>query len=345
MSKLRYIIFTIFVSLILCFTSSNVFALDNEYGIYCGYGDYYFIYSGSHKDNVFNLETNFDELGVLIESNRPGNSLSDTSERQWLTDNGILNQYGSFVCPIDPFGTDLGFSIDFECGSLGCNIYNIETNATMYSCDYQNSKNKKTLKIDFILNSQYNRGKWDVTYPDGSKKTYVGSEVNGESFQLMTEDCQDIYFIPSTNDIFMATTTNESVSNNNTLASLCDKYDDNQIEHYCANGTCTYQEMVCTAYSESCDGIIGQEMLDFINKIFTWIRIIAPIIVIVLGAVEFAGAAIQDDKDALKKAFNKFVKRLIIAVALFFIPLVIEVILNIFNEVTGASSSTCGIGR
>ena len=97
--------------------------------------------------------------------------------------------------------------------------------------------------------------------------------------------------------------------------------------------------------NKNCEGILGDELLEFINKIFGWIQIAAPIIVIVLGGVEFAGAILQDDKDALKKASNKFIKRLIIAVALFFIPMILELLLKVFNEVSGSFSSTCGIGE
>lgn len=95
----------------------------------------------------------------------------------------------------------------------------------------------------------------------------------------------------------------------------------------------------------SCDGIIGEELLDFINKIFRWIRILAPIVVILLSSVEFAGALLQDDRDALKKASSKFIKRLIIAVALFLVPLVLEFILNAFNEITKANTDICNIGK
>lgn len=93
-----------------------------------------------------------------------------------------------------------------------------------------------------------------------------------------------------------------------------------------------------------CDGIFGDELLDFIGDIFKWIRILAPIAVILLSSVEFAGALLQDDRDALKKASNRFVKRLIIAVALFFVPLILEFILNIFNEISKANTDIC-IGK
>lgn len=97
--------------------------------------------------------------------------------------------------------------------------------------------------------------------------------------------------------------------------------------------------------SKNCEGILGDELLGFISKIFRWIQIAAPIFVIIISGIEFAEAILQDDKDALKKASNKFIKRLIVAVALFFIPMILEVLLKVFNEVSGGFSSTCGIGE
>ena len=64
-----------------------------------------------------------------------------------------------------------------------------------------------------------------------------------------------------------------------------------------------------------------------------------------MGGVEYASAILKDDKDALNKANSRFIKRLIIAVALFFVPLVLQWLLNIFNEVSGSFTDTCGIGK
>lgn len=94
-----------------------------------------------------------------------------------------------------------------------------------------------------------------------------------------------------------------------------------------------------------CKDILGDDFIDFLNKIFRWVQIIAPIIVIVLGSVDFASALLQDDKDALKKASNKLIKRLIIAIALFLLPILIRFLLNNFNAVKGANAGTCGIGE
>ena len=74
----------------------------------------------------------------------------------------------------------------------------------------------------------------------------------------------------------------------------------------------------------TCDGILGPELIDFFQMIFNWIKIIAPIAVVILSSVDFAGALLKDDKDALSKASSKLIKRLIVAVALFFIPTILN---------------------
>ena len=82
-------------------------------------------------------------------------------------------------------------------------------------------------------------------------------------------------------------------------------------------------------------------MIDFLKMILNWIRIIAPILVIVLTSIDFAGAMLKDDKDALTKATSRLVKRLIIAAALFFVPTIINFILDIYSDVRGIDVTTC----
>jgi|GEM_PF-3072913 hypothetical protein len=89
--------------------------------------------------------------------------------------------------------------------------------------------------------------------------------------------------------------------------------------------------------ADSCEGLLGDELLDIINEIFTWVKIAVPIIVIVLGSIDFGKAVLLNDKDALQKAGITFVKRCIIAVAIFFIPTILNYILE------WVDSSTCGI--
>lgn len=77
-----------------------------------------------------------------------------------------------------------------------------------------------------------------------------------------------------------------------------------------------------------CNELISQDLKDVIQLVLKWIRIIAPIALIILVAVDFAQVVISNDKDAMQKAISKAIKRGIAALALFFIPLFVSIMIN-----------------
>lgn len=179
---------------------------------------------------------------------------------------------------------------------------------------------------DYLIYDKKNK-KWSC-----AKKIYVWRNPQGSN----------VVFGESKYDSFLTMYGADQISESHSTANgLCTSNSGSSS----GNGSGTYNPIdFGDPVSVNCDGIIGKELLGFFNKIFRWIQILAPIFVIIMGGVEFSGAILLDDKDAMKKATNKFVKRLIIAVALFFIPLILSWLLTIFNDLTGAASSTCGIG-
>ncbi len=90
--------------------------------------------------------------------------------------------------------------------------------------------------------------------------------------------------------------------------------------------------------TENCEEILGSRVMDDIRDILKWVRIAAPILVVVLGSVDFAKAVLSDDPKALSKAASSFAKRMIAAVALFFAPLIIMYLLEFANNVISESS-------
>lgn len=96
-----------------------------------------------------------------------------------------------------------------------------------------------------------------------------------------------------------------------------------------------------TKVDKDCEGVLGTDLIEFFQKILNWVKIVAPILVIVLGSIDFAGALLKDDKDALSKAFGKLMKRIIIAIVLFFIPVILNFILDIYNGISSDSINTC----
>lgn len=81
--------------------------------------------------------------------------------------------------------------------------------------------------------------------------------------------------------------------------------------------------------SASCDGIITQEGLEIIQEVLGWIRIIAPILLGLLIAVDLGNAVISSDNDALSKATKKIVPRMIGTALLFFVPTIVRLILGL----------------
>ena len=79
----------------------------------------------------------------------------------------------------------------------------------------------------------------------------------------------------------------------------------------------------------NCDEIFTPDAASLVNEILNYIRIIAPALLVILTAVDFATATLQQDNDAMKKATNKVTKRAIATALLFFVPTIVRAIFNL----------------
>ena len=89
----------------------------------------------------------------------------------------------------------------------------------------------------------------------------------------------------------------------------------------------------------TCETLGG--LKDKLQTYFTIIKILTPVLIIGLGVVDFIQATTSSDDDALKKAKDKFVKRLIIGVIIFLLPYLVDMILQLIDDYY--QTSTCGI--
>lgn len=80
--------------------------------------------------------------------------------------------------------------------------------------------------------------------------------------------------------------------------------------------------------SLNCDGLFTEDGLSLIKEILNWIRIITPILLVLLVAIDFSGAVMSQDNNALSKAAKKVVPRMIGAGLLFFVPTIVRAILS-----------------
>lgn len=77
-----------------------------------------------------------------------------------------------------------------------------------------------------------------------------------------------------------------------------------------------------------------------LQQILNYVKIIGPILVVILSSVEFAKVIIQSDDEAMAKAQKKLINRLILVVALYFVPNLVSLLLGIFGITT---DPTCGL--
>ncbi len=122
-------------------------------------------------------------------------------------------------------------------------------------------------------------------------------------------------------------------NNNNTGMTDTKKIDD-IVDKYNQNQTCT-----------GGDSILGDpgdpnSVAWLLQQILNIIKVVGPLLVVVLSSIDFAKVIIKSDDEAMAKAQKKLIIRLILAALLFFIPLLVEVMLDVFGF---TSSATCGL--
>jgi len=88
------------------------------------------------------------------------------------------------------------------------------------------------------------------------------------------------------------------------------------------NGNSTSEPIDCSDFEDK-NGV------NLISEIFSIMMIIAPILLIVFGSMDFVKATLTSDEQAIKKASTNFGKRAIAAILLFFLPFIINLILGL----------------
>lgn len=90
--------------------------------------------------------------------------------------------------------------------------------------------------------------------------------------------------------------------------------------------------------SKDCEGLFGDStyMGKYIKDIYNILKFAVPIILLALSIKDFGTAVINQNQDAIKKATQTFIKRLIIAVLILIVPTLLNFILELldFNTCT-----------
>ena len=78
-------------------------------------------------------------------------------------------------------------------------------------------------------------------------------------------------------------------------------------------------------------------VLTDLQNVFNFVKIVVPLLIIGLSTYDFIKAVTSKDDKGLKKAFQILLKRLVYAIILFFLP----VLINLILELVAVNSNVC----
>lgn len=90
--------------------------------------------------------------------------------------------------------------------------------------------------------------------------------------------------------------------------------------------------------STSCTGYFGNAKTEgtlmniIVYQVFRPIQWLVPILLLFFTTLDFSKVVFADSKDAMEKAKKNFVKRAIIAVVIFFIPTLLELVFEVVDN-------------
>ena len=90
------------------------------------------------------------------------------------------------------------------------------------------------------------------------------------------------------------------------------------------------EAVTCTTYEAIFGSKDDPESIRYmVDEVLIYVRIIVPILIIVLGMVDFGKAVLANKEDTMKKAQLDFAKRVFIGVAVFFVPVLVDLVMDL----------------
>lgn len=82
----------------------------------------------------------------------------------------------------------------------------------------------------------------------------------------------------------------------------------------------------------NCAGLLSENLINKINSYLDIIKIAIPILIVVLGIIDFSKAVFSGE-DEMKKSQKSFIKRIAVAILFFFVPTIVNLLLQLANKV------------
>ncbi len=69
----------------------------------------------------------------------------------------------------------------------------------------------------------------------------------------------------------------------------------------------------------------------FVGQILFVVKIVIPLIIILLGAIDLGKAVISNDEGEIKKSTTSLMKRFVAGIVIFFIPIIVSAVFSILS--------------
>lgn len=274
----------------------------------------------------------------LNSTGHPAEPLNNEKEVSWLKNNGFLvdsgTEYGLlWSCP-----NELNYELNgnsqmvklVEKSAAGSNWFNdVTSTSKSYTCNYSSKNGKLTITYRYVDGLT----ELDVEYPDGTKKTLKNDDLH-TNYSFPTKNCEDVYYIPETRRIVVSVYANDGILSPS-LKSLCSSYQDSEIEHFCS-GECKTKEISCSSFKSKYKSCGSSEKIPaalpiLVHNVISLVKILIPILLIILGMLDFGKAVVSNDEKTMNESKSKFIKRVIGAVAIFLVVAVTQFIFKAIN--------------
>lgn len=222
-------------------------------------------------------------------------------------------------------------SISFE--SAGNDYYRKKGKGNINYFDIKNNKTRssKTVTLKFDVQTNKNYGIKTISYRLGD----CTGEITG--FKVPTADRKGYQ------NMTFSLTVDKGTVENFTVWGTQEKYNGQSVstqsirkETVNIKRESSADETPTTVKSNSTGTTIAQKQdcdsfRDLIHKYWTWIIVLAPILTIVVIAIDLLGAIISNDAEKLNKVGKNSIKRMAALVILLFLPFILEIIFGWFN--------------
>ena len=217
--------------------------------------------------------------------------------------------------------SELGSSCEFSDSEIETSINNIRSKQEELRAllsDLENTIANKTLTNETLKEQK----KKIESVENEIKDIYTNAKNNYSACQKWIDYMGSGEYDQIKGDLFnIASNLNESIKNLDNISTE----NKNDFGELVNDMNKEYNSGIAEGNLSGC-GVLSQSMISIIRDATKILQIGVPILLIVLGTVDFAKAVIVNDQDAVKKAGSSFAKRCIAGIIIFFLPLLITII-------------------